>query len=201
MSGIQYSLTFINYSAEYGSVCVYQNTNNGMGIVPLAWMVRPTHPTTVVTFKWTTDYGFVWSETGELAPEVIFSTSQVWPADLVQNNAVTLSFLQGAYTFQNLTKGSQEGVLEIYQDASIPPNSVSVGIAMAGSGIFARQAVPNIKISIKPQNPEYWIAFGNFKQGEALDISAITNKQKLEFESGVFSLCATLYRNNSWFIG
>ncbi|HEX3029736.1 MAG TPA: protein rhiA [Clostridia bacterium] len=199
MNGTQYSLTFTNYSNMYGNVCVYQkfpevDSNSAI----LAWLVKPTHPTTIVTFTWTTDYGFIWAETGRLAPGVVFNASQVWPADLTQNNKVTLSFLQEAFTFQNLTKGDTPGALEIVQDATIPPERASIGIAMAGAGIFAMQAKPNMSIFIQPPMPEYWIAFGNYQPGQVLDITQINNQQKLEFGPGVYSLSATLYKNNSW---
>lgn len=102
-----------------------------------------------------------------------------------------------AYTFNNLTKGSIAGALEIDEDDTVPLKRASVGIAMAGAGTFVRQAQPNLTLFFQP-HPEYWITFGNYEPGEVLNITEITNKQKIEFEPGIFSVNAVLNKDNTW---
>jgi hypothetical protein len=198
MSGKKYSLTFINNSTNYGDVCIYQaDPNFGPEVMSLAWFAKASHPTTRETFKWNADYGFIWDETGEVVPGVVFNASQVWAGDLEQKNKVSFSKVDDAYTFSNLRKGNVEGVLEIDQDGTIPLKRASVGIAMDGSGIFVKQAQPNMTLIFQPR-PEYWITFGNFESGEVLNITEITNKQKIEFEPNVFSVTAVLNEDNTW---
>ena len=200
MSDKKYSVTFRNETSNFGNVCIYQaNPYLGYDVMSLAWFVKPTHPTTEVTFTWDVNYGFIWDETGEIVPGVIFNAAQVWAADLEQNNKVTFSMVNNAYTFSDLSKGSVAGALEIYEDSTIPIYRASVGIAMSGAGIFVKQARPNMNLLFKP-NPEYWITFGNFEPGEILNISEITNAQRIEFNPGVFSVNVTLNMDYTWSI-
>jgi hypothetical protein len=198
MSKTEYSITFQNYSTNFGNVCIYQTDPNlGPDVMSLAWFAKPTHPTTEESFTWTIDYGFIWDETGELVPGVVFDASQVWPADLTQNNKIKFSRTNDAYTFSDLSKGSISGVLEIDEDDTIPLKRASIGISMAGAGTFVKQAQPNMTLFFEP-HPEYWITFGNFEPGEVLNITEITNKQRIEFDPGVFAITAILNKDNTW---
>jgi hypothetical protein len=198
MSEVKYSLTFINNSTNSGNACIYQTDPDlGPDVMSLAWFAKPTHPTTEETFSWQIDYGFIWDETGELVPGVVFDASQVWPADLTQANKISFSLINEAYTFSNLTKGSMQGVLEIDEDSTIPLKRASVGISMAGAGTFAKQAQPNMTLFFEP-HPEYWITFGNFESGEVLNMTELTSKQKIEFDPGVFDKIVILNKDNTW---
>ena len=70
---------------------------------------------------------------------------------------------------------------------------------MDEAGSFVKQALPNMNLVFRP-NPKYLINFGNYEPGEALNISEITNAQKIEFSPGVFSVTVTLNRYNTWSI-
>lgn len=200
MNSIQYSVTFINKSYNQGSVCIYQ-TNHSLehDVMSLAWITKRVHPSTSVIFKWGLDYSFFWCETGELQSGIIFRASQVWLADGEYNNSVTYKYIDDAYTFDNLTHRDKNGIFYIKQDCTIPHKTSSVGISVAGSGAFVTQAQPNLTLTFK-LNPEYWITFGNFHEGEVLNLEEIYNKQNLKFSSSIRNICATLNEDNLWTI-
>ncbi len=196
----KYSINFENNSTNYGKACIYQaDPQMGPYVMSLAWFAKPAHPTTSIRFEWNLDYSFVWAETGELVPGVVFEASQAWEADLLGKNLVTFTMDKDAYTFTDLTKGENKGVLQIIQDSSIPLKHASVGIGMSGAGTFAVQAQPNLNLDFTP-HPEYWITFGDYESGEVLDITQITNKAKIEFAPGVYSMDAILNEDNTWTI-
>jgi len=70
---------------------------------------------------------------------------------------------------------------------------------MSGSGTFVVQAQPNMN-AIFTFHPEYWITFGNFKEGEVLDITQITNKAQITFPPNIYSMAAILNQDNTWTI-
>lgn len=197
--GVSYSLIFVNNSTNPGSACVYQEDPNigNPNVQSLAWFAKRTAPTTRTTFSWTVDYSFVWAETGELIPGVMFAASQTWAADLTSTNQVTFSNDGGMYTFQNQQAGAQAGSLYIREDASVPLKQASVGIGMSGAGTFAVQAQPNMNLVFTP-HPKYYITFGEFTPGEVLDITSITDKAEIKFPSGVTSMTALLREDNTW---
>lgn len=199
LTATQYSLLFVNNSSNSGDACVYQ-TDPDIGIpdvMSLAWFSKYAFPTTKLMFQWTIDYDFVWAETGELVPGVIFMASQAWPTDLSNQNNVTLTYQNLAYNFKNQTQGSEPGTLYIEQDNTIPLKQAAVGIGMSGFGTFAVQAQPNLHLTFTP-HPKYWITFGNFTQGEVLDIGEITNPGEVAFPPGVTSMTAILKPDNTW---
>ncbi len=202
---VTYSLVFQNNSVNAGSAAVYQTDPNiGVpNVMSLAWFSKYAMPTTNVVFQWSIDYSFVWSQTGTLKPGVVFLASQNWAADLSSSNAVTLTYQNspqgGAYTFQNQGAGPQQGTLYITEDGTVPLNQASVGIGMSGAGSFVVQAQPNLNLTFTP-HPLYWITFGNYFQGQVLDIGSITNPGSIQFPPGVYSMTAILNQNNSWTI-
>jgi len=197
---MDYNLIFVNNSSQLGSACVYQQ-DPGIGmldVLSLAWFSKAAAPTSRVQFNWTGDYSFVWSETGTLVPGAMFTASQTWDADLSRTNQVQFTYLAGgAYTFQNQTHGPRPGSLYILEDGTIPPNQASVGIGMGGSGTFVMQAQPNMQAIFTP-TPQYWITFGNYIQGEVLDLTTINNPAEIVFPPNVYSMTAILSPNNTW---
>ncbi|QRK09334.1 hypothetical protein JQX13_04080 [Archangium violaceum] len=196
---VNYSLLFVNNSTNLGNACVYQ-TDPDIGVpnvMSLAWFSKTTAPTTKSRFTWTVDYDFVWSEVGVLEAGVLFEASQSWRADLSTTNRVGFTHEGGAYTFTNQSKGPKSGTLYIAQSASIPLKQAAVGIGMSGKGTFVVQSQPNLNLTFTP-HPKYWITFGNYDQGEVLDIGAITNPAEIEFPPGVYSMTAILNKDNSW---
>jgi hypothetical protein len=201
-AGQQYTLRAINNSTKPGSMCVFQPyPDPGVAsATPLAWLSKWTIQGMTVLYQWTVDYNFVWGETGPLVPGVIFDASQILNADLQNTNKVTFTHAGGTYEFINQTKGPQPGTLYVTEDITIPRNEqASVGIGMSGFGTFIVQAEPNINLAFMPF-PQYFIAFGDFQQGEALDLATIKNSAMVPFPKNVFSMTAILNPNNSWTI-
>lgn len=199
MAGVTYSLVFQNQSTNQGSGCVYQEDPNiGLpNVLSLAWFSKVAAPNTTITFQWTIDYSFVWAETGLLIPGVMFMAGQNLSADLSTSNSITLSYLGGAYQFQNQGAGPNAGSLYIREDGTVPLKMASVGIGMSGSGTFAVQAQPNYNLIFTP-HPKYYITFGNFVKGVVMDTTSVTNKAEIAFPPGVTSMTAILGADNSW---
>jgi hypothetical protein len=194
------SLVFQNKSTNSGSAVVYQTDPDGNPQnLSLAWFSKNSRPNTNVVFEWKTDYSFVWSETGRLVPGVVFQAAQNWPADPASSNAVTFTHQYGNFSFMNQTQGPQPGSLYIRQDSALPMNQAAVGIGMSGAGTFVNQARPNMNLTFTP-NPQYWIAFGDYQQGQVLDTGAIDNAARIQFPAGVSSMTATLTPDNRWTI-
>ncbi len=198
-AGPIFTLICQNQSSRSGSFCVFQQdpTLGVSGAQSVAWMVKPAHPTTTVTFKWTTDYDFVWSQTGELTSGIVISSSQVWPADLDTTNQVTFTLIGGAFTFENQTQGSQAGTLYIVEDQTIPADTASVGIGMAEKATFLTQAQPNVTLGFSP-NPQIWLVFGDYLDGEVLNVSAMANPVQIVYGNNIYSMTAILNADNTW---
>ncbi|HUR82318.1 MAG TPA: protein rhiA [Thermoanaerobaculia bacterium] len=198
-SGTTYSLVFQNNSINTWTAAVYQQAPNTgtQDVMSLAWFAEAAAPTTQVVFTWEIDYSFVWSQTGTLVPGVLFAASQTWATNPSgANNQVTFTD-EPPFTFTNQTAGPQQGTLYINQDGTIPENTAAVGIAMSGAGTFVVQAEPNILASFTP-TPNYWITFGQYTQGQVMDIQEITNSAQIVFPPNVYSMTAILNANNTW---
>ncbi|TCT01081.1 protein rhiA [Aquabacter spiritensis] len=195
----QYTLRFINNSSATRSFLTYQQDPNiGVpDVVSLAWFAKQARPGTVIDFKWTIDYSFVWSETGELKPGVTFIASQVVPADPAGVNKIQFDYVSGAYGFEAPTTGGSPGSLTINTASGFPPNQASIGIGMSGAGTFAVQAYPNDNAIFTP-HPQYWVAFGNFLPGQVLDTTTINNPANVAFPVNVYAMVATLNSDFSW---
>ncbi|MFI5138274.1 MAG: hypothetical protein ACHQIM_10640 [Sphingobacteriales bacterium] len=196
-----YSINFFNNSSMPGSICVFQQSpdTSNPNVFALAWFAKFTNPNTRLSFSWNLDYCFIWDETGQLVPGITFNASEVLPAGLTDNNTVTLTKGDGAYQFVDQTTGGQPGSLTINCDVTIPPNQASVGIGMSGAGTFAMQAAPNMAYLFTPQ-PQYWVAFGNFEQGQALDAGEITNSAQVAFPPNIYAMDVKLNMDNTWTI-
>jgi hypothetical protein len=197
MAGETYSLTFVNNSSNTWDAAVYQTDPGIPNVQSLAWFAKTTAPATKVVFKWTIDYSFVWAETGMLVPGLLFIATQEWEADLTTTNQVTFT-RDPSYTFKDQTQGPQDGALYIQQDSTIPSGMAAVGIGMSSSGVYAVQAQPNILAKFS-SHPQYWITFGQFVQGEVLDIGQVVGQAaNIKFPANVYQMTATLDQNNNW---
>lgn len=195
-----YKLIFKNNSSRTGNACIYQ-TDPDIGnpnVMSLAWFSKGAHPGVRLNFSWGINYGFVWSETGELFPGINFSASQIVDADLNSKNKTTFSKDSIGYFFKEPpVPGARPGALYIVEDETIPDKLASVGIAMSGAATFAVQAGPNLQATFTPHS-KYWITFGNYEQGDVLDIGEITEAAEIDFPSGVYTMVATLNEDNTW---
>lgn len=196
-----YTINFFNNSGSAGSFCTFQQLPDASNpnMLTLAWLAKFANPQTRLSISWTTDYCFIWDETGQLVPGVPFNASEVLPASLNDNNAVTLTKSDGAYQFIKQTTGFRPGTLLITTDVTVPINEASVGIGMSGAGTFAVQAAPNMNYIFTP-HPQYWVAFGNFQQGQALEASEISNTAQVVFPPSIFAMNVTLNVDNTWTI-
>ncbi|MGC6388034.1 protein rhiA [Ewingella sp. S1.OA.A_B6] len=195
----KYSVTVENNSVNTGAICIYQTSPDitDPKVMSLAWFSKVAHPLTKVTFDWTIDYSFVWDETGVLIPGVTFDASQSLATDLNSKNQVTLVYSDGAFVFEDQTKGARNGTMYITNDSSLPLNQASVGVGMSGAGTFVVQAQPNINLNFTP-HPTYWVTFGNYTPGQVLDIGEITNNQQLIFQPNIYDLDVQLKTDNTW---
>lgn len=200
---VQYTLTAKNESSNPTTIAVFQKDPDiGISnVFSLAWFSKFAYQSTDVKFNWKIDYNFVWSETGELAPGVVFDASQSLGAGLEADNQTSLEHdsENGAYFFTKAVTAPPKGILRILQTENVPLRQASVGIGMSGHGTFVVQAQPNITLNFTP-HPNYYIVAGNFSQGEVLDISQVTNAVKVEFPPGVYQMTAVLKKDNTWAI-
>jgi hypothetical protein len=199
MAGQTYTLNFKNNSSNDGDVCLYQTSPNldMPNAMSLAWLARSSYPGMGLQIQWQIEYAFVWGETGELVPGVVFRDSETLPAGLQGNNQVTLTFNQ-SYSFINQTAGPTSGSLYISEDSTVPFNQAAVGISMSGSGTFVVPAQPDMELVFKP-TPTYWITFGNYIQGQVLDAGSMASSSaQIEFPPGVYTVTAVLNPDNTW---
>ncbi len=195
----QYQLTVINDSSQSGNFAIYQEVPdiNVPSVFTLAWLAQPAHPTTVLDFTWTLDYSFVWSKMTDLKPGSKVKTSQSWDANLTTENLVGFDYTDGAYTFTNQGQGAYADNLYINQTQRVQSNDSSVGIGMAGKGTFLVPSQPNMNLIMTPK-PSYWVVFGNFQEGEVLDITEVSGQAFNVEYKGTTSHTVEYTANNSW---
>ena len=195
----KYILNVKNNSTQSGSFCIYQEAPdiNLPGITTLAWLAKPAHPSTLLEFEWYLQYCFVWSKTTDLRPGTIVKSSQAWDANLSTLNHVNFDYAGGAYTFKDPSQGDYEGNLYVDQSKRVVSNDASVGIGMSGKGAFVVPSQPNMKVIMTPK-PTYWLLFGDFDEGEILDVTQVTeNAVKLQYK-GTKVLNVEFTGNNTW---
>ncbi|HEY8927759.1 MAG TPA: hypothetical protein VIM55_01110 [Mucilaginibacter sp.] len=196
-----YTINFVNNSNSGGNFCVFQQNHNSPnpGVFSLAWLSQFANPHSKLPISWNTDSYFFWAKTGALAPGVIFNAGEALQAGMTENNEVTLTKRDGNYKFTGLQTWFQQGTLRVTSDANTAINQASVGIGMSGSGTFAVQAQPNMTFHFSPA-VDYWVTFGDFKQGQVLNPSDLGRAVKIDFPHGIFSMNATLNPDNTWTI-
>lgn len=132
-------------------------------------------------------------------PGVIFNATDSRPSSPfdVSENAIHFSYKDSRYMFTSPACSANRGSLAIEMDSSIPANQVSVGIGMSGSPAFAVNAVPNFTFSFTSQ-PEYWVTFGDFNEGEALDLNTLDQTMQVVFQEHVYSRKIMFNADNTW---
>lgn len=193
-----YEIIFTNDSSQPIDVCVYQQNPDLdiAGIQTVAWIVADAYPTTIVEFLWSDTYDFVWSELEEAGPDTTIGMGQVWPADLTTTNQVRLSYPGDTFTFEEQTQGVAQNMLYVMQDASIPSGYGYVGIGMSGLATFVTETEANINLSFPP-DPEYWLTFGIYSQGELLTLPTLNASVQVIFPDNVYSMAVTLNSDNT----
>lgn len=196
----QYSVKFVNSSTNSGNVALFQQLpdQRAQNIFSLAWFSKFVNPNVHEIFKWEVDYSFVWSDTGEIKPGIIFEGGEEIAADLTTANSITLDY-NGGYFFSPTSFSGQSGSLYIDESANVPLKQAAVGIGMSKAGTFVKATQPNLHLEFVP-HPSYWIVFGDFQQGEILDIEQITDAVEIKFGPNIYEMVATLKQDNSWAI-
>lgn len=201
---VGYSITITNNSALDGmNAILFQETPVlPSDAVTLAWMSKMCHPSTVVEYQWSIDYNFVWGQVGTLVPGTQFVAGQILPADLTQNNLVTLSYVDGGFEFGPTSSSGKNGSLIIKEDDTVPgpgnQDQGSVGIGMSGAGTFVVPTLPNAGVEFDPK-PTYWVAFGSFSSSEVMDVSELTTPAQVSYPSGMTSAKA-VFDGKGWTI-
>ncbi|QUQ64209.1 hypothetical protein [Kutzneria sp. CA-103260] len=198
---VDYSVKIFNDSLleGYQAIIFQEDPTLGDDAVTLAWMTKTCHAGTSVTFLWGLDYNFIWGQQGTLAPGTKFSAGQIIPADLTQNNGVTLSYVDDGYVFSKTTpyKGSS---LHVFEDQTVPkagtPNSGSVGVGMSGFGTFVVPTGSNMNVDFSP-SPLYWIAFGKYTTSTVMNIAQLTVPVRIQFKDGETAALA-IYDGRNW---
>lgn len=197
----QRTLTIINSGTFKGNISIFQKQPDleTIGAMSLTWLTKRTNPNTKLTFNWTEDYWFVWSEENILKPGVVFSTSQTILANLRTNNKIRLEKNKYGYLFKNqVTDSIHSGELIIEESGLIPGGEASVGIGMSGFGTFIWETEPNVDLVIQPK-PQYWVTYGMFDQGEILNTQQLVNKSlKIKYPMNKYNATVTLKSDNTW---
>lgn len=198
-AGTPYTLVVQNNSTSQWDMFVYQQDPGAStpDVFSLAWFSTPAAPNTKLKFHWSVVYDYVFSQTGTLAPGVTFEASQTIAADPISTNLIQFSEQSGAPTFGQPTSAGTQGSLTIVEDGSVVPNTLAVGIGMAGFGTFVVQAQPNVSAIFTP-TPTYWLAFGSQKQQGVVLETQVGNNIEIVFPENVYTLYATLSQKNIW---
>ncbi|MDP9604741.1 UNVERIFIED_ORG: hypothetical protein J2W38_004542 [Variovorax paradoxus] len=198
--GMIYSVAVNNHASHPGCFMVFQNdpTQLAPNALSLAWFVRFSNPgpNSRVKFQWSVDTGFSWAETGELQPGAQFTPTETYvPSG--PNNKITLD-CNRTYRFMNATQGPEQSRFYLAQSAGIPARSAAaVGVTMGGSTVYAVQARPNQNLVIAP-HPKYFLAYGDYQEGDVIDASSINNPLELRYPPGVYALTTTLNADDTW---
>jgi hypothetical protein len=201
----QYSLYLHNRSTKPGYFCIYAtgaNTQQAQGGTNYrAWAAHPANPNGDVEFKWLLNYSFSWNRTDVLSGDISYTASGHIPADPndPKTNKAYLDINDYGY---ELTSGDDranapiQGSMAITTSANIPLNDVSIGIGIDGDPIMAVPAIPNYTFTFFPVF-KYWIAFGDYKKGQVLDLNNMGIVQELDFKNH-HKLEVTVDVSNNW---
>lgn len=197
----KYTLNVDVQSTITGDVCVFQEApdTNISKVLTLAWLTKRAHHNTQLVFDWTLDYNFNWGQAGYLGSDkrAQFQASQVLPANLTTQNQISFNYDDGAYQFAGESQNiNGEGNLYILQGGNVKSNDALVGIGMSGAGSFVVESQPNLKLIFHPK-PTYYLVFGDFIQGEVVDITELSNTYKVVFD-GTTEKSVKLTANNTW---
>lgn len=207
--GAEYSVTLHNllsyptadYSIDGFRFCLYQDIPGRFNseIYQLAWVVQPCAYGEQIKFTWTTSYQYQWGVLEEFENGARFDPSSNFPCELdeLEENSIQLVSVGNTYQFQRNHHSNIGGNLPIRKGKDID-KSIAVGIAMDGKSVFATQGNSSVSSLIVPQ-PDYYVTFGNFKEGQVIDRQAAIDPLKIEF-TGSNHLEITLDEGFQWHV-
>lgn len=201
MAGL-YTLRLTNDSPLGGNMCLYQrhpSQETEPDLLSLAWMCQPCRPGATATFSWNLDFAFTLSETGPFMPGTFFEPGQSLEVDpnAAGKRSLLLHHQDSGYSLEYGGAEPEAGYLSIQTDGSVPRNQAAVGLTVSGLPAFARPAGPNLSLIFQP-DPQYWVAFGPFEPGQALDFSEMVLTTEIKFPSGKRSAQAAFQRDCTW---
>lgn len=174
-------------------------TNN----LTLAWLASDLkiQPGQKYSFQWTTNYSFVWSETGQLQPGVTFVASGEKPSDPEVKNVTSFSFADESAGFTEPVEGGENGSLTIKVKDGVPLKKFSIGVGMSGKGAYVVNAQPNVDQIFTPIIKYFVVPATHIVEGQVMDITSIGQPGLVDFETGITTMYATLTKDNKWVIG
>jgi hypothetical protein len=203
----QYSVTLRNQSTRGGTFCLYATAIDPQqaqdDLRSLAWVTHPANPNVRVDFKWLVNYSLSWSQTGSFAGQkVIYIASEDIPADPMSPQSSKAYLDNDNHGYMLLSgdpraRAAYPGALAITCGNNVAPNEAAIGIGINGDPILAVPATPNYIFTFFT-NLKYWVAFGDFQQGEVIDVNSMTGIYELDFSGAVHHLDITLDSSNEW---
>ncbi|MFE5484672.1 hypothetical protein [Streptomyces sp. NPDC056527] len=202
----QYSLTVVNDSDESWDFFLFQEYVGvgPAGLKPLAWLTKYVAAHNTGNFSWNLGYSFVWAPTGPLAVGGTFTAGQRVAADPfspTQNQIRLGTDAQSGWPkffHGTATPNPQQGSLYVRQLASVPADTVSIGIGQSGSPVFAVQAQPGKTTQFTPRNGPYVVAAGvSVGAGDVLAPDEIVEQAVIPFD-GTFAMQATFNEDHTW---
>lgn len=195
MHETKYQLKVINYSKNYGDICVFQTLpDQPDNLLSLAWFSKAVHPNTAVEFNWSMDYSFTWTESEALRPGAVFSAEEEKKINL-EVPAKTASALSVSNEDKPFFKQTEQtvpaGEIGILTDQTMTGEDYAIGINVAGAPAFAMQAEPDLHFTFRP-HPQYWVALGDFKKGEVLPPEIMEDAVPIDLNETVSACKLTL---------
>ncbi len=196
---VVFTVNFTNDANNAGSVYWFQTGSgaNDPNVRSLVWIASGSNPHTGCRLRWSEDFAMFWSST---APGLYELTSfEFLDCTLTSDNQATLEYSQDGFSFSGQGNAPATG-MTIIENATIPGNTATVGIGMAGAGVFSTAAQANLTITFCPV-PAYWIAFSltAMEPGAALNLP-VQMAQAIVFPNNAYTCNATLNVDQSWTI-
>ena len=195
----QYQIVIKNDSTTTTNFCLYQQGPPGFVTDhnQLAWKPTTVAPGSTNTVSWEERYSFVWGNTPTFHTGSVFTPSQMLDAGLNSNNAVNYNCQNGVYSFSGPSTENPAGNLYVNINADVPGGDTAVGIAVDGSPVFAMRVRPDVGFMFTSGN-SIWLTTGNYTAGQVLDVSSLPTPVEITFPSGVYTMYATLHKDNTW---
>lgn len=168
-----YTLTIKNQSPTVTTFIVYQKPPTDQSdYVSLAWKTFSVQPMSSTDFSWSLDYWLFAAATGVLADGVRMLPSSAIQVDFNTGNEFNLTpeleFIDARFT--------NSGKVAVLEEAGIQQNSASLAIGLAKSPMFATQAIPYKTEVFSGIGETYYIAHGNFEEGEVLNLDTLQSQ-------------------------
>ncbi len=168
-----YTLTIKNEAPTETTFVLYQKPpTDRSDYFSLAWKTLTIQPMASANLSWSDDYWLFGANTGVLASGVRFVAASAIQADPTAGNEFDLT---AELQLTDLRFG-EIGKVTVFEDAGIQQNTGSVAIGLAKSPMFATQAVPYKTEAFSEVGQTYYVAFGNFDEGEVLNIDTLGNQ-------------------------